>query len=69
MRQPFGGPKERAQAGFQKVDKEKRATLLRMFGFVFRHYGWAIAVEIICRSESTSLVYTLMMSPCDRWSK
>ena len=29
----------------------------------------ASAVEIIWRSESTSLVYTLMMSPCERWSK
>ena len=61
MRQPFGGPKERAQAGFQKVDKEKRATLLRMFGFVFRHYGWAIVVVLACVfiASLTSLVSSL----------
>ena len=61
MRQPFGGPKERAQAGFQKVDKEKRATLLRMFGFVFRHYGWAIVVVLVCVfiASLTSLVSSL----------
>ncbi|MBR2776460.1 MAG: ABC transporter ATP-binding protein [Prevotella sp.] len=61
MRQPFGGPKERAQAGFQKVDNEKRATLLRMFGFVFRHYGWAIVVVLVCVfiASLTSLVSSL----------
>ena len=61
MRQLFGGPKERAQAGFQKVDKEKRATLLRMFGFVFRHYGWAIVVVLVCVfvASLTSLVSSL----------
>ena len=39
MRQPnFGGPRApRAQAGFQKVDKQQRAILLRMFSFVIQH--------------------------------
>ena len=50
MRQPnFGGAKvPRAQAGFQKVDKQQRATLLRMFGFVMKHYRWAIVVVLVC---------------------
>ncbi len=62
MRQPsFGPPKERAQAGFQKVDKEKRATLLRMFSFVWRHYKWAMLVVLVCVlvSSLTSLVSSL----------
>ena len=62
MRQPsFGPPRERAQAGFQKVDKEKRATLSRMFSFVFRHYKWSIAIVLACVliSSLTSLVSSL----------
>ena len=63
MRQPnFGGPKApRAQAGFQKVDKQQRATLARMFAFVFKHYSWAIAIVLICVfiSSITSLVSSL----------
>ena len=63
MRQPnFGGPKApRAQAGFQKVDKQQKATLLRMFGFVMKHYRWAIAIVLICVfiSSITSLISSL----------
>ena len=62
MRQPsFGPPRERSQAGFQKVDKQKRATLLRMFSFVFKHYKWAIVVVLACVliSSLTSLVSSL----------
>ena len=63
MRQPnFGGPKApRAQAGFQKVDKQQRATLARMFAFVFKHYSWAIVIVLICVfiSSITSLVSSL----------
>ena len=63
MRQPnFGGPKApRAQAGFQKVDKQQRATLVRMFGFVMKHYKWAIVIVLICVfvSSITSLVSSL----------
>jgi len=63
MRQPnFGGPKApRAQAGFQKVDKQQRATLARMFAFVFRHYGWAIVIVLVCVfvSSITSLISSL----------
>ena len=63
MRQPnFGGPRApRAQTGFQKVDKQQRATLLRMFGFVMKHYRWAIAIVLICVfiSSITSLISSL----------
>ena len=62
MRQPsFGPPRERAQAGFQKVDKEKRATFSRMFSFVFRHYKWSVVLVLACVfvSSLTSLVSSL----------
>ena len=63
MRQPnFGGPRApRAQAGFQKVDKQQRAILLRMFSFVMLHYKWAIVVVLACVfiSSITSLISSL----------
>lgn len=63
MRQPnFGGPKApRAQAGFQKATKQQRATLLRMFSFVMRHYRWSIVVVLVCVfiSSITSLISSL----------
>ena len=63
MRQPsFGGPRgPRAQAGFQKVSKEQRATLQRMFTFVMKHYKWAIVVVLACVfiSSITSLISSL----------
>ena len=63
MRQPnFGGPRApRAQAGFQKVDKQQRAILLRMFSFVMQHYRWAIVVVLACVfiSSITSLISSL----------
>ena len=63
MRQPnFGGPRApRAQAGFQKVDKQQRAILLRMFSFVIQHYKWAIMVVLACVfiSSITSLISSL----------
>ena len=63
MRQPnFGGPRgQRAQAGFQKVDKQQRTTLLRMFAFVMKHYRWAIVIVLVCVfiSSLTSLVSSL----------
>lgn len=63
MRQPsFGGPRgPRAQAGFQKASKEQRATLLRMFSFVMKHYRWAIVVVLACVfiSSITSLISSL----------
>lgn len=63
MRQPnFGGPRgPRAQAGFQKIDKQQRATLLRMFTFVVKHYRWAIVIVLACVfvSSVTSLISSL----------
>ena len=63
MRQPnFGGPRApKAQAGFQKATKQQRATLLRMFSFVMRHYRWAIVVVLGCVfiSSITSLISSL----------
>jgi len=63
MRQPnFGGPQApRAQAGFQKASKQQRATLLRMFSFVMRHYRWSIIVVLACVfiSSITSLISSL----------
>ena len=63
MKQPnFGGPRApRAQAGFQKVDKQQRAILLRMFSFVIQHYKWAIMVVLACVfiSSITSLISSL----------
>ena len=63
MRQPnFGGPRApRAQAGFQKVDKQQRAILLRMFSFVMQHYKWSIVVVLACVfiSSITSLISSL----------
>ena len=63
MRQPnFGGPRApRAQAGFQKATKQQRATLLRMFSFVMRHYRWSIVVVLACVfiSSITSLISSL----------
>ena len=39
----------------------QKATLLRMFGFVMRHYRWAIAIVLICVfiSSITSLISSL----------
>ena len=63
MRQSnFGGPKApRAQAGVQKATKQQRATLLRMFSFVMRHYRWSIVVVLVCVfiSSITSLISSL----------
>lgn len=63
MRQPsFGGPHApKAQAGFQKIDKEKRATMLRMSAFVFKHYKWLMLMVMVCIfvSSLTSLVSSL----------
>ena len=63
MKQPsFGGPRgPRAQAGFQKIDKQQRTTLLRMFTFVVKHYRWAIVIVLACVfvSSVTSLISSL----------
>ena len=40
---------------------DKRSTLTRMFGFVFKHYKWTIVVVLVCVfiSSLTSLVSSL----------
>ncbi len=63
MRQPsFGGPqRERAQAGFQKVSKEQKTTLLRMVAFVWHYYKWQMMLVMACIlvASLTSLVSSL----------
>lgn len=64
MRQPnfnrnHGGP--RAQAGFQKIDKQQRSTLIRLFRLVMKHYKWMVFTVLVCIAISsvTSLASTL----------
>lgn len=62
MRQPNFGPRgPHAQAGFQKIDKQKRHTLLRLMRYVGQHYRWHIGLVLVCIvvSSVTSLVSTL----------
>ena len=64
MRQPQfnrGGPGQRAQAGFQKINRQQRTTLRRLFGFVMHHYKGFIAIVLLCIvvSSVTSLVSSL----------
>ncbi|MCR5132200.1 MAG: ABC transporter ATP-binding protein/permease [Prevotella sp.] len=65
MRQPnFNknqGPGHRAQPGFQKMDKQQKATLVRLFSFVMKHYKGFILLVLICIAISsvTSLISTL----------
>ena len=64
MRQPQfnrGGPGQRAQAGFQKINRQQRTTLRRLFGFVIHHYKGFIAIVLLCIvvSSVTSLVSSL----------
>ena len=65
MRQPsFGrGPQGNPgqNAGFQKVDKQKRQVMLRLMRFVLKHYKFSILTVLACIvvSSITSLVSTL----------
>ena len=62
MKQPSFGPRgPHAQAGFQKIDKKQRSTLLRLTRYVMRHYRWHIGAVLVCVvvSSITSLVSTL----------
>ena len=64
MRQPQfnrGGPGQRAQAGFQIINRQQRTTLRRLFGFVIHHYKGFIAIVLLCIvvSSVTSLVSSL----------
>lgn len=64
MRQPnFNqrGHGQRAQAGFQKVDKEKRQILWRLTKYVMRHYKFSCLAVMVCIgiSSVTTLASTL----------
>lgn len=66
MRQlSFGGPRGQqgggAQAGFQKVDKQKRQVMLRLVRFVLKYYKLSILTVLVCIvvSSITSLMSTL----------
>lgn len=49
MRQ-FGGPggREAGQAGFQKIDKQKRNTLWRLTKYVLKDYKFSIGTVLVC---------------------
>ena len=63
MRQPsFGGPRgPRAQAGFQKVDKQTRSIIWRMAKLVLGDYKFSIVVVLACIvvTSVTTLMSTL----------
>ena len=62
MRQPNFHPRgERPQAGFQKVDKEKRAILWRLTKYVMRQYKYTILLVLVCIviTSFTTLASTL----------
>ncbi len=63
MRQPNFNPRggERAQAGFQKVDPEKRAILWRLTKYVLANYKFSILLVLACIviTSVTTLVSTL----------
>ena len=62
MRQPNFHPRgERPQAGFQKIDKEKRAILWRLTKYVLRQYKYAILLVLVCIviTSFTTLASTL----------
>ncbi|MBQ7422206.1 MAG: ABC transporter ATP-binding protein, partial [Prevotella sp.] len=64
MKQPNfgskGGPIQ-MQAGFEKIDKNKRTTIWRLTKFVFQNYKLSIGTVLICIiiSSVTSLISTL----------
>ena len=64
MRQPnFGGPRgsHGGQAGFQKMTKQQRNVMVRLFGFVLKNYKYSILTVLACIvvSSITSLFSTL----------
>lgn len=65
MRQPSfdRGPRGNIgqNAGFQKVTRQQKQVLKRLFGFVFRHYKFSILTVLVCIvvSTITSLFSTL----------
>ena len=64
MRQPSfgrGGGGQHGQAGFQKVSKQQKKVMLRLFGFVLKNYKFSILTVLVCIvvSSITSLFSTL----------
>lgn len=63
MRQPnFGGPRgQHAQAGFQRVDENKRRIIGRMARLVLKDYKFSIGVVLVCIvvTSVTTLTSTL----------
>lgn len=62
MRQPnFGRRGPQPQAGFQKIDAQKRHTMARLGLLVWHHYRWHMTAVLACIvvSSITSLVSTL----------
>ena len=63
MRQPsFGGPRgQRAQAGFQKIDRRTRSIIWRMARMVLSDYKFSIGVVLVCIvvTSVTTLASTL----------
>ena len=62
MRQPnFGQRGPRAQAGFQKVDKQKRQVIWRLAKYVFGDYKFSILIVLCCIAITsvTTLASTL----------
>ena len=58
-RQP-GGP-QHSQPGFQHIDANKKATLLRLFQYVLKYYKWSVLTVLVCIvvSSVTSLASSL----------
>ena len=58
-RGPQGNPGQ--NAGFQRASKQQRQVLLRLFGFVVRHYKFSIITVLLCIvvTSITSLFSTL----------
>ena len=58
-RGPQGNPGQ--NAGFQRASKQQRQVLLRLFGFVMRHYKFSIITVLLCIvvTSITSLFSTL----------
>jgi len=65
MRQPSfdRGPRgpQGHQAGFQRASKQQKQVMLRLFGFVMKHYKFSILTVLVCIvvSSITSLFSTL----------
>jgi len=61
MKQPFGPRGPQSHAGFQKIDKQKRHTMMRLGTLVWTHYRWQMVLVLACIvvSSVASLASTL----------